>query len=216
MSNLARTIDWQRAASEAGVVMRADGREVWIAGARGTVCAERAASCLVAPEPDDLVLYCVLASGVAFVLAVLARGPGKKLRIAPEGDLQIDLATGRLCITARDGASLASGKEASLAAEEVRVVAARATLAVSALSYLGRCIDADLERVRLVAEAVDTVAGRVMERVKHAFRFIEQLDVKRAYRVDHATERDYHLRAENAILTAAELVKLDGQQIHLG
>ena len=45
--------------------------------------------------------------GGAYVLAVLAREPGEKLRIAPEGDLEIDLAAGRLCVTARGGASLA-------------------------------------------------------------------------------------------------------------
>ncbi|MBI4956205.1 MAG: DUF3540 domain-containing protein [Myxococcales bacterium] len=216
MDNLARNVEWQAATSETGVVARVVGREVWVRGGRETVRAERATSCLVEPEEGDFVLYCTLGSGAAYVLAVLEREPGQKLRIAPEGDVELEVGSGRLRLAARDGIDLATEKDTAITARELRVAAGKATFAVAALSYLGRLVDVRMERARVVAQGIDTVADRVMARVKRAYRFVEELDVKRADRIDHRAERDYRLAAENALVTAAELVKLDGQQIHLG
>lgn len=216
MSNLAKKIEWQTAESEAGVIAHVGEREIWVTTARGRVRAERATSCLVAPEEGDFVLFCTLGTGAAYVLAVLERERGAPIRIAPDGDVTLAAAHGRIALTARDGLDLASEAKASVTARELSVAAATSTFAVGALAYLGRTIEASAEHVRVCAGAIDTVAERLMARVKRAYRFVEDLDVKRAARIDHEASRDFRLRAEHALVTASELVKLDGQQIHLG
>lgn len=214
--NLARRIDWSTTRSETGVVTAVEGRRIAVALARGVTWAERATSCLVMPEVDDFVLLCALETGAAYVLAVLEREPGAALCIAAEGDLAISVAKGSFRVTADGGVGLATPKELGLAAQGLRVVANEGHLALQQVSFLGRLIDLQVSRIRSVAQTVETLAERAVARVKNSYRFVEAVDIKRAGRIDHAAEHEFELRAENAVVTAQELVKVDGAQIHLG
>jgi hypothetical protein len=173
-------------------------------------------SCLVAPEAEDGVLVAVAEDGRVFILAVLDRREGAAVRLEAEGDLLLRLRNGRFAVAAQEGIELATAKEASVISGGLRVNAAEARVGLDRLSYLGRFVEAEVEQVKLFAGSLDSVLGRLWQRVKRSYRVVEEVDHVRADQIDYAAKKNAQIRGRNALVTAEQLVKLDGEQIHLG
>ncbi|WP_438028851.1 DUF3540 domain-containing protein [Sorangium sp. So ce233] len=212
---VARQIEPEAAYQEVGRVVRpADGAFVVATGA-GELEARRAVSCMVGPETDDVVLVSVLPGRGAYILAVLER-EGSDVSVVLEGDLHVKLPSGRFVVGAAEGVTFASGKEVGVVAGEVKVNARLGSIFVESLSYLGTAVQAEVEKAKVKAAAFDATVERVVQRVKRAYRFVEEFEQLRAGRVDYVAKKNMSLRGENTLVTAEELVKLDGAQIHLG
>ena len=50
--------------------------------------------------------------------------------------------------------------------------------------------------------------------MKRSYRAVEETDQLRAGQIDYVAKETLSLHGENALLTAEELVKVDGEQIH--
>jgi hypothetical protein len=185
-----------------------DGRtaEVIAAGSEGvtvafegeTLIVRRAVSCLVEPEPGDLVLLGG-PPGRAYVLAVLERPDGGALRLVAAGDL-----------------ALTAGGRLALQGDEVVVKARTASVFSEMLAFSGGRILATVARAKLVANLVETMAERLMSRATRSHRFVEESDHLRARHVDYRAEKHLHMQAEAATVQGGVLVKVDAGQIHLG
>ncbi|AUX41460.1 hypothetical protein SOCE26_028720 [Sorangium cellulosum] len=214
-NNVARKIEPEVAYQEAGRVVRAAEGAFVVASGSAEIEARRAVSCMVEPVAGDVVLVSVLPERGAYILAVLER-QGSDVSLVLDGDLHVKLPRGRFVVGASEGVSFASGKEVGVVAGEVTVNARRGSLFVESLSYLGTAVQAEIEKVKVKAAALDTSVERVIERVKRVYRYVEEFEQLRAERVDYAARKNMSLRGENLLVTAEELVKLDGAQIHLG
>jgi hypothetical protein len=217
-NNVARkieTIEPDAAKQEAGRVVRAAGGVFVVATGSAEVEARRAVSCMVEPTAGDVVLVSVLPERGAYILAVLER-QGSDLCVVLDGDLHVKLPRGRFVLGAAEGVTLASGKEVGVVAGELKVNARRGSLLVESLSYLGTAVQAEIEKAKVKAAAFDASFERVTQRLKRVYRFVEELEQLRAERVDYVAKKNMSLRGENTLVTAEELVKLDGAQIHLG
>jgi hypothetical protein len=89
-------------------------------------------------------------------------------------------------------------------------------LLVESLSYVGTVVQAQIEKAKLAATVLDTSVERLTQRATRAYRFVEEFEHVRAERLDYAAKKNLSLHAENALVTAEQLVKIDGSQIHLG
>lgn len=214
-NNVARKIEPEVAYQEAGRVVRAAGGAFVVACASGEVEARRAVSCMVEPIAGDVVLVSMLPERGAYVLAVLER-QGSDVSVVLDGDLHVKLPSGRFVLGAAEGVSFASGKEVGVVAGEVKVNARLGSVFVESLSYLGAAVQAEIERAKVKAAALDASVERVIQRVKRMYRFVDEFEQLRAERVDYVAKKNMSLRGENTLVTAEELVKLDGAQIHLG
>jgi len=183
--------------------------------ASGTCRARRAKSCLVAPEVGDKVLCAIDADG-AYALAVLEGRAAAPTKVSVDGDLQIQSRGGRVTVGAGQGIALVSSSDVSVAAREVNVRAPKGSVAIDELGVFGRLVQAQVAKVTLAAQEVDTIAERLSQRVKRAFRFVEDIDQTRAGTVDMRAEKMIGIRGENAVLSARVLAKVDGEQIHIG
>jgi len=161
--------------------------------------AQRAFSCLVEPAAGDLVLV-GHAEGEAFILAVLARHGDAPMRVAlpdgatiaaPEGRLTLDAGT----LDLRAGAT-------ELTTRSIDITAGRT--------------DASLGRVALLAEAIETMAQRIIGRFRRSVRIVEDSDQTRARDIDQRASGHLHLRGDAVTLQGTALVKLRADQIHLG
>ncbi len=223
MRNLARKLGGGDVSQETGTVTRTetDGSFVLRCDA-GSYHARRARSCLVAPECGDIVLLATLPRGECYVLAVLDRpgeGAGEersRTKLSLDGDLEIELATGRLTVAAQQGVDLAAGGNVSVVAPGINVHAADGNVLIDRLSVLGSVFHAEVDRIKVLAASAESVFDRVVQRVKRAYRTVEETDQLRAGRMDYVAKTSMNLHAGTALLTAEELVKLDGEQIHLG
>ena len=67
-----------------------------------------------------------------------------------------------------------------------------------------------------MAGLVDTVMERISQKVKRSYRLVEECDYLRSGEVDYRADKNMSLHGDNTMVTAKELVKVDGGQIHLG
>lgn len=197
------------------VLAAADGGFV-VRTASGERKARRAVSCLVEPEVDDRVLIAFEPGGPAFVLAVLEREAGATATWAHDGDVNIRVGRGRLAMAAPEGVTVISGQDVSVISGSVKMTATDGEFALDRLTVLSSLVRAEIGKTKVFGESVDTLVGRVTQRVKRAFRFVEEIDQLKTKRIDYTASQVAQIHAGNAVVSAEELVKVDGEQIHLG
>jgi hypothetical protein len=199
-----------------GRVARVEGAVIAVDTGEGTYEAKRALSCLVEPIQGDVVLVAIGDDGVSHVLAVLEREGREPAHVSVDRDMTVKLSKGRFTVAAQDGIDLATARDVTVASAGVSVTAAEGSFVLKRLAYLGSVVHAEVERVKHAGIVLDSVLERVSQRVKRSIRLVEEVDHVRAAEIDYSAKSNMHLRGHNAIVTAEELVKIDGEQIHLG
>ena len=216
MQNLAKKLDTAETTQLAGYVVRVEGRAFVIRYDGGECRAARAVSCLIDPVLGDRVLFVALADGSAFVRGVLARVHEAAATVSMDRDLTFRVPDGRFDVVTKEGVGLVSTGSVSIITPELEVKAVDGRFSIDRLTTLSRHVLAEMVNAKIVAGAIDSVVDRVSAKIKRAYRSVEELDQLRAGRIDHSAEKSMHLSAEDALVTATELVKFDGEHIHLG
>lgn len=220
MDNLARETMGDDVLQVAGVVLERTGPankpgQFGVRTERGTFTAKRAVSCLVEPEPDDEVLLAVGATR-CHILAVLERAEGAPATLTHDGDLRLRLLKGRLALAAQKGIALMSGDDVSVVSGSVDVKAEQGNFVVKKLSLLGSYAQAEISKVKLVGQTLDSVVERVSQRVKRSYRWVEEIDQTKAEMVDYEAKKLMRIHGKAAVITSEDIVKVDGGQIHMG
>ncbi len=196
------------------IVMASDGR-FSIACESGTYTARRAVSCLVEPAVGDRVLFAGKPSSELFVLAVLERSSDEVVVQVP-GDLTLQVDRGRFAVAARDGVDLVSKAQVALTAGAVEVRASRGHVFLKHLELIGETVFGDVGSMKSVVGKVERLAKHAIERIERSYRFIEEAEHVRAGSFEVVAEDTMRIKGENAFVQAEMLVKVDGDQIHLG
>lgn len=197
-------------------VVESVGTEIVVTVGDRRISTIRAASCLLEPRVSDQVLVAISERGPSFVLSVLVQASAAPSVLSTEGDLTLRSNAGKVSVVGAEGVNLTSGTEVSVSAPELNVRALSTTFFSESLSYLGRKLDAEVERLKVAAQTVDRVFDRVSERVKRSYRTVEEVEHVKARELDVVVEGNASLHAENTLVSADKLVKLDGEQVHLG
>ncbi len=210
MENVARKIEVKAVFQEFGDIAAVDGELLTVRTALAEVSARRAASCLLAPAVGDRVLVATEERGNAFVLAVLEQREPGATTIAVDGDLNLRSIHGKVTVAAQEGIDLVAASVLRLASSVLEVNA------FEAMHVVGGAVQAELDKVKLLARTCDAFYERVSQRAKRSFRVVEELDQVKARHIDYAAAGTAHLRGENALVSAHDLVKLNAEQIHVG
>jgi hypothetical protein len=217
MRQLARAREQRAAFQEAGTVVAVEeGASLSVQAESGTYRARRAFSCLVEPVVGDVVLLSGLPDGACYVLAILEREAEVPARLVTEGDLEVRLPKGRFVVAAQEGVELVSAQQVSVTAGGVRVNADEGHVVLRQLSLLGSFVRAEFDTIKVFAESCDSAFDRLLQRVKRSYRFVSEHDQVRAAQIDYTAENNATLRGGNTLISAKDLVKVDGEQIHLG
>lgn len=216
MDNLARKLDNDPVFQDVGTVMAVTGASFALRASFGKVDARRAVSCLIEPREGDRVLFGGNRREGHYILAILARQEGAGAAVCIDGNLELRLPNGRFVVAAQEGVEVVSTKDVSVVSGAVHVNAAEGNVGVERLTFFGSLVRAEIETVKLLADRVDSVVERLSQRLKRSFRSVEESDQVRASHIDYTAKKTMSLHAGNALVTAEELVKLDGEQIHVG
>lgn len=216
MKNTAKKIEPEVAYQAAGRITRVQGALFTVLSGSAGYDACRAASCLLEPQEGDTVLLSIVPGRRTYIVAVLEREAEGGGRLAFQGDTELQVRNGTLVVAAADGIDLVSTAAVRVTSEELKVTTRAANVVVDQLGLVGAAVQAHVQRVKVVAETIDQAADRVVQRLKRAYRFVAEMDQTRAQRIDLSADKSLNLHAENAVVTAQELVKVDGSQIHMG
>src|SRR5262249_10587279 len=154
-------------------VARLDGERFVVRTDSGEYGAKRAVSCLVEPIAGDFVLVAAHASGSSWVLAVLERETGAATTVSVAGDMNLRLKQGKFTVAAQEGVALVSGKDVNVVSTSVQVNAVEGQIALRRLSFVGNFVRAEIEKVKLVAQSLDSVLERFSQKVKRSYRTVE-------------------------------------------
>lgn len=201
---------------ELGTVMAVDGDVIVVRSAAGVYRARRAASCLLDANVGDLVLLATADQGASYVLAVLERATNGHASLSLEGDVSLRVTKGRLALTADEGLGLASGADVTVASKSVRVDAVEGDVCLQRLGFFSRVVDAQMERITYLAGSVDATIDRLAQRLKRFYRRVDEIEHARMGQLDCQAESTIRLRGRHAVIDGVNLVKLHGDQIHLG
>ena len=216
MKSTALQLSIEGVTHETGRILAVKGKALRVRAAACDYDAKRAVSCLVEPVADDLVLVALAPHGAAYVLAVLEREAGARATLSTDGDLEIRQRDGRVTIAAQEGIDLIAAKTVTVIGQNLEINAAEGKVVVQKLALVGGLVRAEMDKVKLYAQTFDAVLDRFSQKVRNAFRTVEETDQLRAERIDYAATSTMSLHGENALVTAEQLVKVDGEQIHLG
>ncbi len=185
--------------------------------ALGEVCARRALSCLVQPEIGDRVLVAEAAPDEPFLIAVLERRGAAPLHLALPGETRISVGQGAGLSLEIDGRlGLGSSTRIETDAPELVLRADAVTLVCRRLQAVAREALASLRHTRLIANLVEATTERLHLCAERSQRTVKGLDQVRAGNLDVRAEQVLNLQGENILAGAKKLVKLDGEQIHVG
>lgn len=201
---------------ELGDVVSLAGDAWRVRTAAGVQHAQRALDCLVTPQAGDRVLL-VCTNQEAYVLSVLSRRePDTITTLSAPGDIQLMAGKGRVGVVGRDGVDIVSNDNISVDAGGFHLRTKTARMVVCSLHWLGDRLNAEVDAARVVGRLFDSVVERFSRRAGRSYRFVEELDHVRSEQIDYRAKANMSLRGRNVLATADELVKLDGDQIHLG
>ncbi len=199
-----------------GIVIECCSDGIKVASDEGDLLARRALSCLVEPVQGDRVLVAGDLDDEVFVIAVLERCDPSAIKLTADRDLSFVVRDGRFSVAAANGMDLLSEKEMTLSASELTLRAPTSHFFLDHLSYLGRQLFAHLEVTKLLGGVFDAILERASQKVKRSYRVVEEIDHVRSEEIDYRATKGMSLRGKNTLVTAEQLVKLDGDQIHLG
>jgi hypothetical protein len=199
-----------------GIVIGRESGGVMISSEYGELFARRAVSCLVEPAPGDRVLVAGDLNEDLFVIAVLEQENVSDTRITVDGDLHLGVSNGRLSIVSEQGVDLVSAGDISLTSSEFAIRSDKGNIFFDQLSYIGCKVLAQASAFKFVGGIFDTIAERISQKVKRSYRVVEEIDQVRSNQIDYRAEKNMSLKGQNALVTADELVKIEGDQIHLG
>ena len=166
----------------------------------GTWQCRRAASCLLRPEAGDTVLIAGPDRYHVYLIAVIDQANPGAARIEADGDLTLAAPAG--------GVRVESARFALDTAE--------ADCRVDRVRYTGAVVEAMAARIRVVGQLCESVMDRLVHLSRSAFRLVEQTEQVRAGRIDYEAEGLARVHARQTVVTAQAVVKVDGQQIHMG
>jgi hypothetical protein len=215
MENLARALDKEETFLEYGTVKLAEAGAFTVAAESGVVAAKKSFSCLVEPVSGDMVLLSHTSPG-CYILAILERNGDQHACLAFEGDADLTVKQGRLRVAAQGGIDLVSAKDTALVSPELSVNSVQADVSIQQLSFFGTFLQGQIERIKLIGQACDSVFERVSQMVKRSYRWVDELDQLRAGQLNYLVKKLMSLRGKYSVLTAEEDVRIDGDKILMG
>ena len=178
--------------------------------------ASRAESCLLEPRVGDKVWF-VREAGSSYLLAVLERRESDRpATLSIDGDVELLARGGSLKLKAETDMGIEASKHVELKTQSFRLRAKVGHVLLDECTSLFKSLTNHFTESTRVGGALETLVDRVRTHSKSSVRSVEGLDMHRSGSLVQRAETTAHLEARHAMVNGTELVKLDGQQIHLG
>lgn len=84
------------------------------------------------------------------------------------------------------------------------------------MAYLGRKFTGRARSIHIAAQNVENTFRRLTQRLKDAFRFVEDQEEVQSGSSRHVVEDTLTMHAKNAVHMAEEVVTVNAKQVHLG
>ncbi len=177
-----------------------------------------ATSCLVGPEKNDIVLVSIDHEGRCYILSILER-PDREKRpttLSFEGQVNLNVHNGGLQVSARDGITFMTPEKLSMTSEDLEINALKGEARIESFSFLGRIFNGQIEKIKVIADTLDSIFRRAVQRFVSSYRYIEEHEEIQSASTRMLVDGTLTMQTKNTVHTAEGHVKIDAEQIHLG
>lgn len=216
MDNLARALNSEEVLLEYGSITGSEGRFFAVETGSAKVKATKSVSCLIEPVTGDTVLISVAPSGRCYILGILERETVGPASLVFEGNVEFKAKEGRFRVAAQEGIDLVSAKGTALVSPELSINSVQADVSIQQLSFFGTFLQGQIQKIKMIGQACDSVFERVSQRVRRCYRWVDELDQLKAGQLDYLVKKLMSLRGKYSVLTAEEDVRIDGDKILMG
>lgn len=200
MHNLAQRVEADHPSLLYATVLDAESFSATFQTPYGVLRASLAAGCLVSPGRGDLVLASVCPSMEAFALSALAKASDSHAgnEVSFTGPTVLRVLGGGLAVVSD------------------HLHAHTGLARVGRLSYAGRFLTVQVQRVKAVAVFVDSVCRRLVHRLGNSFKYVKEHGETQSNSSRALVEDTMTLHSKNTAMMSEERVVANAEQIHLG
>jgi hypothetical protein len=177
-----------------------------------------AISCLVRPEKNDIVLVSIDHEGRCFILSILER-PDREKRpttLSFEGQVNMEVHNGGLRVSALDGIAFMTPERLAMTSEDLEINALKGEARIEDFSFVGRIFNGQIEKIKVIADTLDSIFRRAVQRFVSSYRYIEEHEEIQSASTRMLVDGTLTMQTQNTVHTAEGHVKIDAEQIHLG
>lgn len=178
--------------------------------------AKVAFSCLVQPEPDDIVMHSQHESGVYYILGIIERPDNTKMTLEFPGDTTLKNNTGSLSIMSGKSVSMLAAEKINLISNQVFHKSREAVIDYDELTARGENLQASFTYIRVFSHLISTMAKQVIDKFKSYIRHSEDSDMVKAGQMTRDVSGLYSMDSKYTILVSKKDTKIDGERIHMG
>lgn len=182
--------------------------------------ARSADSCLVRPEPEDLVLCAAYPSGdgtALYILSVLVRADVSRPAVLnAAGGLTVAAADGPVTLQSSQAVSILSDRSLNLSAETLNVRAEAGIVNLDSVMLESENAVARVGTLRLLGDKLLSLVKIVSGQHLRASRKVEEADQVQAGEVIVSAENVITHRAHQIVHVSTEDMRFDGARIHMG
>ncbi len=192
------------------------GSDNWIVqSGSGTYKTRKAFSCLVTPEIGDTVLCASSPSGSSNILSILERKQTQTTRLKFDADVDIS-SSQSIRMVAANSFDAFSGETINLDSKKISLRSKIASLFFNRLNATGSEATHNINNVRVLAKAIETVSDTSRQVANHSFRLVSGLESINAGEIIQRVKKRFTVQSKQVSMLAEEDAKLNGKRVHLG
>jgi hypothetical protein len=178
------------------------------------VC-QQALSCLIEPQVGDQVIISGPDHDRVYLIAVVSRSSDAPVSLKIQGDLAISSTTGSVSLHSATGTRIASDTTLALSSAHYEQTNDTAKLTIGQMSYASETLEATVGTTTFFSSIVSLMADRINSVARLCFRHIKEVDHVRAQTIDYEAEKLTRVHGGYTTLTAQDVMKINGDQIHM-
>jgi hypothetical protein len=197
-------------------VVSVSGKEAVIRMSGVTQAAQVAFSCLIQPEPGDLVLCTKHETGAHYILCIIERPGAQNMTLSFPADATMHAEKGALSMVSGKSVTLMAADKLNCFSDQAIHKSREAVVAFDEITANGTSLQANYKTVRLISQMVNTMAKQMIEKVKNYIRHTEDYDQVNAGQMTRKVDGLYAMDSKHTVMVSKKDTKIDGERIHMG
>ncbi|BCE02865.1 DUF3540 domain-containing protein [Marinicellulosiphila megalodicopiae] len=181
----------------------------------GVINSSKAFSCIVDPQINDIVLVNVV--GVEYyVLAILERPLSQEMTLSFPSDLKMQLPKGQFDLLASKDINLMTAEKTQVFSGSVNMTSSNIDINTGKLKANAKDIDAYTQNTTLSTNSLNVIAKHISQKTDVLVRWVENVETLNIGNLIQKIRKNYTSHSDQAVITAKQDMRIDGERIHMG
>jgi hypothetical protein len=172
-------------------------------------------SCIIKPEPGDLVLYAETDSEHRIIVSIVHREGDQAMALEFPANASFRSKAGSINFTSGKSISMTSPKLSTFSESQVQR-ADELFLQVREMHAHGEKLNANFENIVILSKFISTMARQVINKFITYLRHSEKFDQVKSANMTRSAKGLYALNSKQTVMLSEKDTKIDAERIHIG